>query len=90
MRLAYQSRGMASRFAPPCLVYVLALTPSLTAVDLAPRAEYEGKIVAHIRFDPPTQPLPSAELARLVGISEGATLHLADVRAAIKRLFGNR
>src|SRR5450432_42502 len=80
---------MASRTALPlCLLYVLSITPIVRADDLAPPAEYEGKTVTHVRFDPPTQPLVPADLTRLVAFSEGGPLHLADVRAAIKRLYG--
>ena len=57
-------------------------------MDLAPPADYEGKTVAHVSFDPPAQPLASAGLARALAVSPGAPLHLADVRAAIKRLYG--
>jgi len=80
---------MASRTALPlCLLYVLSISSIIRADDLAPPAEYEGKTVTHVRFDPPTQPLVAADLTRLVAFSEGGPLHLADVRAAIKRLYG--
>jgi outer membrane protein assembly complex protein YaeT len=80
---------MAPRTALPfCLLYVLAAAQAVHAADLAPPAEYEGKIVAHIRFDPPTQPLAASDLARVLALSPGVELHLTDVRAAIKRLYG--
>jgi outer membrane protein insertion porin family len=79
---------MASRTAPMRrLLYVLALAPIVPAADLTPPAEYEGKIVAHVRFDPPVQPLASADLTRVAAFPAGAPLHLAEVRAAIKRLY---
>jgi outer membrane protein insertion porin family len=61
---------------------------AVAAIDLAPKAEYEGKIVVHIRFDPPTQPLAPADLTHILALSPGGVLHLADVREAIKRLYG--
>ena len=80
---------MASRTAlQHCLLYVLAMAPMVYAADLTPPAEYEGKAVVRVRFEPATQPLASADLTRLVALGEGTPLHLADVRAAIKRLYG--
>jgi outer membrane protein insertion porin family len=81
---------MASRTAlPVCLLYVLAHSQAMFAgEDLAPPAGYEGQPIAHIRFDPPTQPLASTDLGHVVAFSEGEPLRLADVRAAIKRLYG--
>jgi len=58
------------------------------ADDLAPAAAYEGKPITQIRYDPPTQPVMRADLARLVPFQPGAPLHLADVRDAIHRLYG--
>jgi len=70
-----------------CLLCLLAIAPIVPAGELTPRAEYEGQPVAQLRFDPPNQPLASTDLTRAVGFSEGAPLHLADVRAAIKQLY---
>lgn len=61
--------------------------PFLDAADLTPPADYEGKTVAELHFEPAAQPLAAAELSRVVAISPGATLHLADVRTAIQRLY---
>jgi outer membrane protein insertion porin family len=81
---------MASRTAPlVCLLYVLALSQTMLAAEaLAPRAEYEGQPIAHVRFDPAKQPLTSTDLNHTVALSEGEPLRLGDVRAAIKRLYG--
>jgi outer membrane protein assembly factor BamA len=70
------------------VLYVFAVAPIVCAADLTPPAEYEGKAVVHVRFEPASQPLKADDLNRLVAFSEGVPLHLADVRAAIKRLFG--
>ena len=70
-----------------CLAFLLTMTPLIQADDLTPPVEYEGKTVTRVRFEPPAQPLDSANLNRLVAVSEGAQLHLADVRGAIKRLY---
>ncbi len=40
-----------------------------------------------VRFDPPAQPLESADLNRLLTWKRGEPLHLTDVQAAIKRLY---
>src|SRR5260370_18588371 len=61
---------MASRTAlPHCFAYVLAIVPIVYAADLTPQAEYEGKTVAHVRFDPPAQPLATADLTRALAFS---------------------
>jgi hypothetical protein len=70
------------------LPYVLVLPSGIQADDLTLPAQYEGKAVAAVRFDPAIQPVKPAELSRLVGVSQGSPLHLASIRAAIKRLYG--
>jgi len=81
---------MASRLAlTMCVLSVL--TPALrisAADDLAPPADYTGKPVTQVRFEPQNQPLSPADLKRAVGVATGTRLHLTDVRAAIKRLYG--
>lgn len=52
--------------------------------DLNLPANYEGKSVTEIRFDPAAQPLAPADLQRALSISTRTTLHLEDIRAAIK------
>lgn len=72
---------------PRWLCGILALLPSVQAADLAPPADYEGKPLAHVRFDPAVQPFTSADLDRLVSFPAGAPIHLAGIREAIKRLY---
>jgi outer membrane protein insertion porin family len=67
-----------------CLLSSCAL---VYAADLAPPDTYEGKPIASIRYEPPTQPVTRADLTRLVDFQAGAPLRLADVRDAIKRLY---
>ncbi|MBV8729517.1 MAG: hypothetical protein JO336_06885, partial [Acidobacteriia bacterium] len=57
------------------------------ATDLLPPADYEGKPIQEIRFDPPSQPVTRADLARLFPLHDGVPLTLADVRDAIKKLY---
>jgi outer membrane protein assembly complex protein YaeT len=57
------------------------------AADLAPAGDYEGKPVQEVRFEPPTQPVPRAELQQLLPFHDGTPLNLAQVRAAIKKLY---
>jgi outer membrane protein insertion porin family len=53
----------------------------------AQTAKYEGQPIAEIRYLPPEQPLTAAELVNIVSLKKGAPLRLADVRAAIERLY---
>ena len=77
-KIALADGDMACRTAlPRYLPCVLAIIPMLHAADLTPPAEYEGKPVTHIRFDPPNQPLTSADLTRTLAFSPGAPLQLA-------------
>ncbi len=48
---------------------------------------FEGRTIAQVEFDPANQPLPVDELARLLPFQAGSTLKLADVRAAIQKLY---
>ncbi len=74
---------MASCFALlPCF-----FATCLCAADLATPISYEGKPITEVRFDPPAEWLSKADLDRLVPFKSGDLLHLADVRAAIKRLY---
>lgn len=70
----------------------LALSVSLiaftaAAAGLAPLSTYEGRPIVNVRFDPPAQPVESADLNRLLTWKPGAALRLVDVRATIKRLY---
>jgi len=65
----------------------LSISASLQAADLAPASEYEGKPVQDVQFDPPSQPVTRADLARLMPVHAGEPLHLATVREAIKKLY---
>jgi outer membrane protein assembly complex protein YaeT len=67
-----------------CLSFYCALSH---AADLAPPEAYEGRPIASVRYEPPTQPVTRADLARLVPFKPGTPLRLADVRDAIKRLY---
>jgi len=46
-----------------------------------------AQTIADVQFVPPEQPLTPAELANIVPLSKGAPLRLADVHAAIERLY---
>jgi outer membrane protein insertion porin family len=67
-----------------CLLSICAVSH---AADLAPPDAYEGRPIAAIRYEPPTQPVLREDLGRLVPFQTGAPLRLADVRDAIKRLY---
>jgi outer membrane protein insertion porin family len=51
-------------------------------------ADYEGRPITSIRFEPAQQPVLRADLARLVPIQPGTPLRAAQVRDAIKKLYG--
>jgi outer membrane protein assembly complex protein YaeT len=53
----------------------------------AQTAKYEGQPIADIQYLPADQPLTAAELANAVPLTKGAPLRLADVHAAIERLY---
>jgi len=76
---------MASRSA----LCLLAFVTSISAADLAPSSTYEGKPIAHVRFDPPAQPLAKEDLDRLMTVKPGEPLRLTDVRSVIKNLYSS-
>ncbi len=80
---------MASRAGLGVSLFCCCLLNSALAIaaDLAPRSTYEGQRIVNVRFDPPAQPVASDDLNRLLTWKAGDVLHLADVRAAIKRLY---
>ncbi len=47
----------------------------------------EGRTIQRIDFDPPAQPLPRAELDRLLPLQAGSALHQTDVRQSLQKLF---
>ena len=49
--------------------------------------KYEGKEIVNIQFSPPEQPVEAMELFEILPIKRGEPLHIAQVRAAIDRLF---
>jgi outer membrane protein insertion porin family len=57
------------------------------AADVEVRESLEGRTIAGIQFDPADQPLPAAELERLLPFTIGAPLKLSDVRIAIQKLY---
>ncbi len=67
-----------------CLV-LLALAPFHPAAGQGSR--YEGRRIATIRFEPPGQPLEAEEIKNILPLKIGGTLRMADVEAAIARLF---
>lgn len=70
---------------------MLPLLLLLVAAVIAPAqdsaVEWEGRTIARIEFVPPEQPLPPAELERLLPFRAGSALHRADLRAAIQKLY---
>ncbi|MGA3203097.1 MAG: BamA/TamA family outer membrane protein [Bryobacteraceae bacterium] len=79
---------------PPMLLFFslllgIAIAPTAQAQDglKASAAAYEGRVVGRIDFDPPDQPLPRAELDKLLPMLPGKPLKLADVHTAIQNLY---
>src|SRR6185503_16117682 len=50
-------------------------------------ANFEGRIIARIDFEPPNQPLPREELDRLLPLRPGSPLNSSDVHQALQNLF---
>jgi outer membrane protein insertion porin family len=57
------------------------------AADLEVRESLEGRRIVGIQFVPADQPLPTAELERLLPFTVGTPLKLSDVRVAIQKLY---
>jgi outer membrane protein insertion porin family len=72
-------RSLARNLAVPLLV--------CAQLAWAQAAKYEGQPISEVQFVPPQQPLTAAELANIVPIKKGAPLRMADVHAAIERLY---
>lgn len=71
------------------LLIGVAPAPFAFAQDDAkpPAATYEGRVVGRIDFDPPAQPIPRAQLDKLIPIHPGDPLKAGDVRVAIQNLY---
>jgi outer membrane protein insertion porin family len=50
-------------------------------------ARWEGRPISRIEFNPQQQPLPAAELTRILPLKAGSTLRMDDVRDAIRKLY---
>jgi outer membrane protein assembly complex protein YaeT len=70
---------------PLVLVLSIFLAAIACAQDLG--SGLEGRPIARIEFDPADQPLPAAELERLLPLKIGTPLRRSDVRAAIQKLY---
>lgn len=57
------------------------------AADEEVRESLEGRTIVAVQFDPADQPLPAAELERLLPFAIGTPLKLSDVRIAIQKLY---
>jgi outer membrane protein insertion porin family len=66
----------------------------LIGIEIAPAVwaqnarSYEGQVVGRIDFDPPDQPIPRAQLDKLLPFHPGDRLKLTDVHTAIQNLYG--
>ena len=68
-------------------IYVCFCISAARGTDLAPPTAYEGKPIAEIRFDPVQQPVLRADRERILPFHPGEPLRMADVQAAIKKLY---
>ena len=69
----------------PSLLLLFALAQP--AALLAQYQKYEGMNVAEIQFEPAAQPLEAGEIRQILPLKSGQPLRIAEVRAAIERLF---
>ena len=84
LRAAYVMMGkVRPRFAGCLTTLGLACAVILSAQT----ATYEGRRIAGIQFVPPDQPLTAKEIEGLLPLKKGAPLRMADVHAAIERLY---
>ena len=67
--------------------YLTVLLLACAHLVWAQASRYEGQPIAEIQFVPPDQPLSAAELNAVVPLKKGEPLRLADVHAAIERLY---
>ncbi len=58
-----------------------------SALAQDPLAEFRGKLITRIQFDPPKQPLPAEELRAILPLQEGDRLEAQAVRETITRLY---
>ena len=79
----------ASAIAAYSLLALGSVGPAHAAdvLPLAPPAEYQGKPIQQVVFEPLKQPVAPADLDRLVTLRTGQPLHLDDVRSTIRQLF---
>ncbi len=77
---------------PPTLLLLasligVAVAQTPTNAEKVSAASYEGRVVGRIDYDPTDQPLPRAELDKLVPVHPGEKLKLSDVHTAIQNLY---
>ncbi len=71
----------------PVLLLALMGAVARGQTPVAAALDWEGRSVGRIVFDPPNQPLPIAELQKLLPFQPGSTLSREDVRTAIQKLY---
>src|SRR5579871_209771 len=69
----------------PYLIVIWAVAQPRTL--LAQYQKYEGKEIVNVQFVPAQQPVDALELFQILPVKRGQPLHIAEVRAAIDRLF---
>ena len=78
---------MMGKVCRSCAFYLATSLLACAQVVWAQTARYEGQPIADIQFVPQEQPLTAAELANAIPLKKGEPLRLADVHAAIERLY---
>ena len=72
------------------LLFLPLLFGAVAAAQDAPAdspSSYAGRTIVRIDFDPPEQPIPRAELERLLPFHVGSALNPSAVRAALQKLY---
>src|SRR5713101_7528297 len=72
---------------PPVLLFVSLAASFVLAQPQDSETGLEGRTIGRIEFVPPRQPLPTAELERLLPFHPGSVLRRSEVRAAIEKLY---
>ena len=81
LRWSLVSTRLGSLIATPILAALCSVLLSAAPND------YEGKPIASVQFDPPTQPLTFSQLMAMLPLRIGQPLQATDLRDSIQRLY---
>src|SRR5215471_17329727 len=65
----------------------MAIAGGLACAQLSEPGRYEGRVIADVVYDPPSQPVDPRDLNKAQVFTKGSPYHDADAAAAIDGLF---